>query len=330
MLGGLRAVARRRLPLIRGRGLEGLSSGGRRTPSPPPSPARGEGAGTPSNPAPSPGGEGWGEGARPPLLPGSMGCVALESSGRGRGGEAPTWKKFRGRVGGPEPRSALVRDGGVGPVSPDAGIPRRAPRKRRALGLEGLLAGGGRSPSPPPSPARGEGAGTPSNPAPSPGGEGWGEGARPPLLPGSMGCVALESSGRGRGGKAPTWKEIRGWVGGPEPRSALVRDGGVGPVSPDAGIPRRAPPQETRARPRRLVGRRGPEPLRCPGWIPAFAGMTETFAGMTERGARAPSGVCRPAGAGAPHPRPLPQGARGPERPRGCAPPAGPDGGVGA
>ena len=31
----------------------------------------------------------------------------------------------------------------------------------------------------------------------------------------------------------------------------------------------------------------------CPGWIPAFAGMTE-------RGARAASGVCRPAGAGPP------------------------------
>ena len=38
-----------------------------------------------------------------------------------------------------------------------------------------------------------------------------------------------------------------------------------------------------RVRPRGFVGRRAPDPLRCPGWIPAFAGMTE-------RGAQAPSG----------------------------------------
>ncbi len=38
-------------------------------------------------------------------------------------------------------------------------------------------------------------------------------------------------------------------------------------------------------RPLGFVGRRAPDPLRCPGWIPAFAGMTE-------RGARAPSGLC--------------------------------------
>ena len=60
----------------------------------------------------------------------------------GAWGRSPHRKKVRGRVGGPEPRSALVRDRGVGGA---------APRRR--------LAGYARSPSPPPSPARGEGAG---------------------------------------------------------------------------------------------------------------------------------------------------------------------------
>ena len=68
---------------------------------------------------------------------------------------------------------------------------------------------------------------------------------------------------------------------------AGVAGGGLCRVG--CGVPPQAPgpdPGEGGAvRPLGFVGRRAPDPLRCPGWIPAFAGMTE-------RGARAPSGLC--------------------------------------
>ena len=75
------------------------------------------------------------------------------------------------------------------------------------------------------------------------------QGARGPDCP--RGGRAGGPSG-GVGAKPPTYKKIRGWVGGPEPRSVLVRDGGVGGLRP---------PQETRARPRRLVAPRASDPL---------------------------------------------------------------------
>ena len=176
-----------------------------------------------------------------------------------------------------------------------------------------------------------------------------GEGAGTP----SRLCPARRSR-RGRGGRSPHMKKIRGRVGGPEPRAAQA--------PPGWGCGGRSSPQGTRACPRRLVVRRAPDPLTPALCVPSVGGFpphpprrcTCALEVLLPGGrrtpspppsvclllggsphtpldaARAPSKCCCLVGVGPPHPRPLPQGARGPERPRGCAPPADPDGGVGA
>ena len=141
--GGLRGPPRRRLPHV---------AGCARTPSPPPSPARGEGAGRarehvapskacrpagvgPPHPRPLPQGARGPEplGARWPSKRLSIrrGCVGAIRRRRspalrvGAWGRSPHRKKIRGRVGGPEPRAA--RSSGMG-MSGGRSPHRRDPR----------------------------------------------------------------------------------------------------------------------------------------------------------------------------------------------------------
>ena len=105
----------------------------------------------------------------------------------GAWGRSPHRKEIRGRVGGPEPRSALVRDGGVG-AQPPTQATRDRPRSALTLTL-----------------TRQE------------------RGDRRRILVAAGRAIRV-----GVWGRSHHRKKIRGRVGGPEPRSALVRDGGVG------------------------------------------------------------------------------------------------------
>ena len=137
----------------------------------------------------------------------------------------------------------------------DSGF-RRNDGKGCACALGALVARGRGTPSPPPSPARGEGAGTPSRLCPA--------------------C----RSGRGRGGAAPTDKKSEGgWVGQSGAQRVLLRDGGVGGA---------APRRRTRARPRRLVGRRAPEPL-TPALSREGRGGRSGLRGLARGGCRSPA-----------------------------------------
>ena len=140
----------------------------------------------------------------PALSPGRGGRTVGRRSGRGRGGgvtrrgdtpQGPHSRRARALDGRAPPASP---DGGVGAVSPDAGIPRRAPTADgrapsvAALRLPIRAGAWGRCHQ-----TRGYPAGPPQQ-----------TGARP-RWPRSA-C----QSGRGRGGEAPTDKRIQGgWVG---------------------------------------------------------------------------------------------------------------------
>ena len=172
---------------------------------------------------------------------------------RARGGGAPQRKKDPGWVDGPERRSALVRDVGVWaqPPTVDGRAASRPDPPSKASPR------GRRTPSPPPSPARGEGAGPPSRlllcprNLRAPAGR-----AVAPLslsrgergLEGPPGVRVRPCGPRRRrrpmggvGAEPPHRKEIRGWVGGFERRVARARPGsGCGGRSPPTADERAA------------------------------------------------------------------------------------------
>ena len=150
--------------------------------------------------------------------PGVGGAIRRRRSpALGAWGRSPHMKEVRGRVGGPEPRSALIRDGGVGGA---------APRRGRA--------GCARSPSPPPSPARGEGAGPASGVAgcarsPSPPLSRKGRGGRP-----RKHVAPSRAPGGGVGAQPPHERKSEGgWVG--QSRAARSSGMGVWGAQPPAG-----------------------------------------------------------------------------------------------
>ena len=100
-----------------------------------------------------------------------------------------------------------------------------------------------------------------------------------------------------------------GWAAGcPRRRSAsgLWARGEGAPSAPPGGGVGAQPPHK--------------ESPRAGGWATSRAARSSGMGrggAAPAGGARSPSKACRPAGAGPPHPQPLPQGARGPDRPRG-------------
>ena len=123
------------------RRLPSLAAPPRGAPSPPPSPARGEGAGTPSR---RPGGRSErGRGGFAPTAGGRSpsGCVPAADPDGGVGAKPPHRRKSEGGWVG---QSRAACSSGMGVCGA------QAPHRRRALALEGLSPRERRTPSPPP------------------------------------------------------------------------------------------------------------------------------------------------------------------------------------